>query len=209
VGVDLGKIALFRGLEGEELGALGERTTLRSLPADTVVFAEGSPGDSIWFILSGKVKIYLHDANGKEFIVDVRKAGGYVGEMMLDGSPRSASVKTVEPSEFGILSRHDFKELLTQHPEVALHLIRNLIRLTRGHNVRTLQDVRTRDELQIYIEQLKVAKGEDLPSVRRWRTAKRWVLVSLLVFAVGQYYFFDLLLEMMSIGGGITTSAGR
>jgi len=209
VSAELGKIALFKGLEAGDLHALSERTTPRSLPADAVVFTEGSPGDSIYFILSGKVKIYLNDANGKEFIVDVRKAGGYVGEMMLDGSPRSASVKTIEPSEFGVLSRSDFKELLTQHPEVALHLIRNLIRLTRGHNVRTLQDVRTRGELQVYIEQLKVAKGADLPSVRRWRTAKRWVLVSLLVFAAGQYYFFDILLEMMSIGGGITVSAGR
>ena len=56
-----------------------------------MVFAEGSPGDSLYLILSGKVKVYLHDANGKEFIVDVRSAGQYVGEMMLDGSPRSAS----------------------------------------------------------------------------------------------------------------------
>jgi CRP-like cAMP-binding protein len=167
-----------------------------------VVFREGDPGDSLYLILRGKVKIYLHDANGKEFVVDVRNAGSYVGEMMLDGAPRSASVKTVEPSEFGVVSREDFRDLLRKNPDVALQLIRNLIRLTRGHNVRTLQDVHTRSELQVYIEQLKASKGADLPSVRRWFRIKRWVLVGLLVFAVGQYYFLDVLLEMMSIGSG-------
>jgi len=197
----LGNMELFKGLPAADLRALAERCTLRTLPADGVVFREGDPGDSLYLILSGKVKITLHDANGKEFIVDVRNAGGYVGEMMLDGSPRSATVKTLEVSEFGVLSRNDFKNLLRKNPEVSLQLIRNLIRLTRGHNVRTLQDVHTRSELQVYIEQLKASKGADLPSVRRWFRIKRWVLVGLLVFAVGQYYFLDVLLEMMSIGG--------
>ncbi len=67
----------------------------------------------------------------------------------------------------------------------------------------------TRSELQLYIEQLKSRRGEDMPSVKRWVTAKRWVLVALLVFAVGQYYFLDVLLEMMSMGGGVTTTAER
>jgi CRP-like cAMP-binding protein len=201
VKADLGRITLFDGMPAAELQALTDRVTLRSFPADSVVLAEGSPGDSLYLILSGKVKICLHDANGKEFVVDVRNAGGYVGEMMLDNSPRSATVKAVEPSEFAVLSSTDFKDVLRKNPEVSLHLIRNLIRLTRGNNVRTLQDVRTRGELQIYIEQLKAAKPEDLPSVKRWFAAKRWVLVSLLILAVGQYYFLDILLEMMSIGG--------
>jgi CRP-like cAMP-binding protein len=199
--MDLSKIALFKGLEAADLRALTERTTLRTLPADATVFSEGSPGDSIYFILSGKVKVFLHDANGKEFVLDVRNAGGYVGEMMLDGAPRSASVKTLELSEFGVLSRNDFKEILTSHPQVALHLIRNLIRLTRGLNIRRLEDVRTRSELQIYIEQLKAAKPHDLPTVRRWEIAKRWMLVTLLVFAIMQFYFMDVLLQTATLGG--------
>lgn len=205
---DLGKTTLFRGLPAADLQALAERVALRALPGDSVVFSEGDPGDSIWLILSGKVKVYLHDAHGKEFVVDVRSAGGYVGEMMLDGAPRSATVKTLEACEFAVLSRDDFKHVLRKNPDVSLHLIGNLIRLTRGYNVRTLQDVRTRGELHTYIEQLKAAKAEDLPSVRRWFVAKRWVLVTLLVFAVGQYYFLDVLLEVMSISG-ITFRSSR
>jgi CRP-like cAMP-binding protein len=202
---DLAKVALFKGLDAADQRALGERITVRALPADTTVFVEGDPGDSIWLILKGKVKIFLRDPDGQELIIDVRTAGQYVGEMMLDGSPRSATVKTIEPCEFGVLSRDEFKQVLAQHPDVAMHLIRRLIRLTRGHNVRTLQDVTTRGELQIYIEKLKSSKASDLPSVRRWLAAKRWVLVSLLVFALGQYYFLDVLLEMVSMGGVTVT----
>lgn len=206
---DLARISLFKGLPAADLRALGSRTTRRTLPAGAVVFREGDPGDSLYLILSGKVKVSLHDANGKEFVVDVRNAGHYIGEMMLDGSPRSATVTTIEPSEFGVLSSDDFKGVLARHPEVALHLIRNLSLLTRSHNVRTLQDVRTRGELQLHIEQLRATKAKDLPSVKRWAVAKRWALVTLLVFAIGQYYFLDVLLEMMSIGGGIAATAGR
>jgi len=209
VSVDLGRIVLFKGLPAGDLRALGEHVVPRSLPADAVVFREGDPGDSLYLILKGKVNVCLHDANGREFVVDARSAGHYVGEMMLDGSPRSATVKTTESSEFGVLSRADFKDVLARHPEVALHLIRNLILLTRGHNVRTLHDVRTRGELQLYIEQLKATSAKDLPSVKRWTVAKRWALVTLLVFAVGQYYFLDVLLEMISIGGGVTGVTAR
>lgn len=198
---DLTKISLFQGLKVEDLRALGSRIEVRELPADALLIKQGDPADSLLAILRGKVKVYLIDANGQEFVVDVRGAGGYVGEMMLDEKPRSAWVKTVEPSSFAIIPRTEFKALLLANPEVALQVIKNLIRLARGHNVRTLEDVRSRGELQQYIEQLKVTKGKELPSVKRWVVAKRWVMVALLVFAILQYYFMDVFIEMVSMSG--------
>jgi len=90
---DLSKISLFQGLKLDDLRALGARTEVRELPADTMLIKQGDPADSLLAILKGKVKIYLVDANGQEFVVDVRGAGGYVGEMMLDDKPRSAWVR--------------------------------------------------------------------------------------------------------------------
>jgi CRP-like cAMP-binding protein len=209
IAADLAKISLFQGSPEADLGKLADRAEKRTLPAETTFIREGERSDSLYIILRGRVKVYLTDAAGKKLVVDIRTAGQYVGEMMLDDKPRAASVRTIETAEFAVISREDFKAFLLKHPEVALQVIRNLIRLTRGQNVRSIQDVRTRSDLQLYIEQLKMSKGEDLPSVRRWLTAKRWVLVSLLAFAVGQYYFLDVLLEMVQIGGGITTSASR
>ena len=198
---DLSRISLFQGMKAEDLRALSERTAVRSLPADTVLMRQGDPAGPLYAVLRGRLRIYLDDPTGKEVVVDVRGPGQYLGEMALDGSPRSASAKALEPCEVAEIPREELKGLLAKHPEIALHIIRNLIGLARGHNVKTLEDVRTRGELQLYIEQLKAKKAEDLPSVRRWTIAKRWVLVTLLIFAVGQYYFLDILLEMMSIGG--------
>jgi CRP-like cAMP-binding protein len=205
---DLSRISLFRGMKAEDLRALSEGTAVRSLGAGEVLIRQGDAPDALYAILRGRVKVYLIDAHGQEFGLDERSAGQYVGEMIVDDKPRSAWVKTLEPSEVAVLPRAEFKALLLRNPDIALQMICNLIHLTRGDNVRTLEDVRTRSQLQLYIEQLKSAKAEDLPSVRRWLKAKRWVLVTLLVFAVGQYYFFDVLLEIMSIGG-ITFGASR
>jgi len=198
---DLTKISLFQGLKVEDLRALGARTEVRELPADALLIKQGDPADSLLAILKGKVKVYLIDTNGQEFVVDVRGAGGYVGEMMLDDKPRSAWVKTLEPSAFAVIPRNEFKSLLLANPELSLQVIKNLIRMARGANVRTLEDVRSRSELQQYIEQLKVTKGKDHPSVRRWVLAKRWVLFLLLAFAVLQYYFMDVFIEMISLSG--------
>ena len=105
------------------------------------------------------------------------------------------------------LPRTEFKALLLANPELALQVIKNLIRLARGSNVRTLEDVRSRGELQQYIEQLKTTKGNELPSVRRWVLAKRWMML-LLAFAILQYYFMDVFIEMVSMSG-LGTGLGR
>jgi CRP-like cAMP-binding protein len=204
---DLTRISLLRGLQEAQLHELGTRAEVLAFPAEATIIKEGDPADSLFLILSGKVKIYLTGPGGKKFIVDVRRAGQYVGEMMLDDKPRSASVRTIEPSEFAVISRADFTALLLRNPEIALQLIRNLIRLTRGQNVKTIEDVRTREQLHVYIEQLKATKGQDLPSVKRWEVAKRWMLVTLLVFAIMQFYFLDVLLQTISLSP-VTFSSG-
>src|SRR5687767_7086352 len=198
---DLAKFALFQGLPEADLRNLGARWQTRELPVDGVLIKQGDAADSLFLILRGRVKVVLNEPSGKEFVVDVRGAGQYVGEMMLDEKPRSASVIATEPSEVAVIPRAEFKSVLAKHPEVAMHLIRNLINLARGHNVRTIEDVRSRSELQIYIEQLKGKKAEDLPSVKGWVVAKRWMLVTLLAFAVLQYYFLHVFVELMSMSG--------
>ena len=203
---DLSRIPLFQGLKAAELRALGERSAVRTLPEGTMLIRQGDVADALYAILRGRVKVTLADANGRECVLDIRTAGQYVGEMMLDDAPRSASVITMEPCEVAVIPRAEFKAVLMQNPEVALQVIRNLIRVARGHNVRTLEDVRSRSELQLYIERLKSTKAEDLPSVRRWGVAKRWALVTLLAFAVAQYYFLDVLVEIVSMKNGITAS---
>ena len=137
---DLRSIPLFEGVAEAELHALAECTVTRSYPKQAIIVSEGDDTDSLYLILAGRVKVYLSDETGKELILAIKGPGQYFGEMVLDSQPRSASVMTLEPSQFAILSRADFKAFLLRHAEVALQLIENLIRVARGltHNVRSL-----------------------------------------------------------------------
>jgi CRP/FNR family transcriptional regulator, cyclic AMP receptor protein len=137
---DLRSIPLFEGVGEAELHALAQCTVTRSYPKQAIIVSEGDDTDSLYLILAGRVKVYLSDEAGKELILAIKGPGQYFGEMVLDSQPRSASVMTLEPSQFAILSRADFKAFLLRHAEVALQLIENLIRVARGltHNVRSL-----------------------------------------------------------------------
>jgi CRP/FNR family transcriptional regulator, cyclic AMP receptor protein len=137
---DLRSIPLFEGVAEAELHALAECTVTRSYPKQAIIVSEGDDTDSLYLILAGRVKVYLSDEAGKELILAIKGPGQYFGEMVLDSQPRSASVMTLEPAQFAILSRADFKAFLLRHAEVALQLIENLIRVARGltHNVRSL-----------------------------------------------------------------------
>jgi CRP-like cAMP-binding protein len=201
VPADLTTISLFHGLRSDEVRPLAERAAVRAFPKDAIIIREGELPDALYIIARGKVKVYLNDANGKELLLDTKGAGQYFGEMMLDDKPRSASVMTLEPSDLVMISRADFKAFLLKHPEVSLQVIRNLIGLARGQNVRTREDVHTRDQLRGYIEQLKATRAQDLPSVKRWLQVKRWALAALLVMAILMYYFMGVFVEMLKLPG--------
>src|SRR5437773_11473092 len=107
---------------------------------------------------------------------------------------------TLQHSRFADISGADFKAVHLKHPETALHLIRNLIRVTRGLNEMARESGRKREKLRGYIDELGTQNGADSPRAKRWAKAKHWILAILLVCAVLQYYFFDVLTEMMSLG---------
>lgn len=107
-----------------QMAALGR---LRTYPKHTVFITEGDSSDSVYVILSGKVKVFISDSEGHEMILDTQVAGEYVGEMALDGKPRSASVMTLEPSTFAVISRDAVREAIRQNPDFALDMISKII----------------------------------------------------------------------------------
>jgi CRP/FNR family cyclic AMP-dependent transcriptional regulator len=122
------------------LGEIASTGVTRSFPKSTVLIHEGDVGDSLFIIVSGRVKVYASNAEGKEFVIDFHGPGEYVGEMSLDGAPRSASVMTVEPTTCAIVNRTQFREFLLAHPDFAWHLIEKLIHRVRlaTENVKSL-----------------------------------------------------------------------
>lgn len=138
--VDLSNVPLFEGLTAEELQPIADMATTRSLPANSIVVNEGDQTESLYVILSGRVKIFLSDGDGKEVTLGIEGPGDYFGEMVLDGGPRSASVMTLESSQFSIIQKADIERYLINNPSVAVGIIRQLIGRIRGltDNVRSL-----------------------------------------------------------------------
>jgi CRP/FNR family cyclic AMP-dependent transcriptional regulator len=110
---------------------LASRGQPRTFPKNAVIINEGDRGDTLFVILSGKVKVYVSDEAGREMILDMHGAGDYVGEMSLDGRPRSASVMTLEPTTCSVLSRDELREAIGRNPDVAMALIEKLIERAR------------------------------------------------------------------------------
>jgi len=143
---DLREIPLFAELEPADLELLAARAQVRACPRNTIVVHEGDATDAFYLILSGKVKVFLSDESGKQVFLDTKGPGEYFGEMALDDGPRSASVMTVEPSEFAVIARAEFERFLLDHPPLAVALLKRTIRLARSLN----DDVRNLATLDVY-----------------------------------------------------------
>jgi CRP/FNR family cyclic AMP-dependent transcriptional regulator len=111
-----------------ELAALGR---VRTYPRNTVFITEGDSSDAVFVILTGKVKAFVSDAEGHELILNTQHAGDYVGEMALDGKPRSASVVTLEPTTFSVVQRQPLREAIRRNPDFALDMIGKVIERAR------------------------------------------------------------------------------
>jgi CRP/FNR family cyclic AMP-dependent transcriptional regulator len=128
------------GAPEDPLARLGEATlreiaasgVVRKFPRNTIIINEGEQGDTLFIVLSGKVKVFASNAAGKQVVIAFHGPGECVGEMSLDGSPRSASVITTEPTSCALVNRADFRAFLLQHPDLALHLILKLIHRVRA-----------------------------------------------------------------------------
>jgi len=107
-----------------KLASLGR---VRTYPKNTVFITEGDSSDSLFVILSGRVKVFISDTEGHEMILDTQGPGEYVGEMALDGKPRSASVMTLEPTTFSVVAREPIREAIKKDPDFALDMISKII----------------------------------------------------------------------------------
>ena len=138
--VNLKNFALFEGVPDADLRPLAERAVTRTFPKQAIIINEGDIGDSLFMVVAGRAKVYLSDEHGKELILSIKGPGQYFGELALDENLRSASVMTLEPSQFAVLPRAEFKTFVLLHAEVAMRLFQNLARVARGmnDNVRSL-----------------------------------------------------------------------
>jgi CRP/FNR family cyclic AMP-dependent transcriptional regulator len=117
-------IPLFSHVTESDLDAIASHLIERAFPKDTVVVEEGLAGDYMYVIREGRVKVTKASDDGREKIMDFLVAGDFFGEMSLfDQAPRSATVRTLEPSKLMALSRVAFLDLLSRSSSLALAVI--------------------------------------------------------------------------------------
>ena len=125
-------VPLFSGIGDDQLRLLVPVFSRRSAARGSMIMAAGDPTDSLYIVLSGRLKVMMSDADGKEVILNILGPGEFFGEMgLIDDSPRSASVVAIEPCELLSISKRDFKRCLAENFEMTMALMRGLVRRLR------------------------------------------------------------------------------
>jgi len=127
-------VPIFAGLDAASLEALERRCQARTWPEGAAVLSEDEPGDALFVLVRGKVKVVLYGESGREVILSIfSRAGDVLGEMaLLDDAPRSATVSAMEPTTMLVLSRADFRAQVDRHPSIALAVMTELSRRLRS-----------------------------------------------------------------------------
>ena len=128
----LRRVPLFSSLNEMQLDQLAAGSVRKNYPRGRTIVAEGEPSQSLYILLSGRAKVQRSDSEGKEVILAVIGPREFFGEMsLIDDAPRSASVITIESSDFMAINKDSFKAVLVQSPDISMQIMRGLVRRLR------------------------------------------------------------------------------
>ena len=124
--------ATTRRLSANLLRDLAASMPVQRFPAGTTLLTEGDSADFLYVLTEGQLKVYACNSKGREVVYNILEPGAFFGEMMLDGEPRSASVKAVVDAECVLVPGSELSGLLLAHPEFAECLVLTLISRLRN-----------------------------------------------------------------------------
>jgi len=178
---------------------------VRRYPPNTILINEGDNSDSLFILLSGRVKVYSSNPDGKEIVIVTHGPGEYVGELALDGGLRSASVMTLETTTCSVVNGGNLRLFIDAHPDFAYHLIRKLIwrvrQATDSVKSLALQDVYSRVVRFLY---------EASDDVEGHRTVRDRLTQQEIADRVGSSReMVSRILKDLTAGGYVSKSSGR
>ena len=135
--VDLLKgVELFSELNEEQLGMIANLVIVKNFNRDETVVLEGDDSvQALYLSATGSVQVYMTGIDGRETILSFLERGDFFGEMsLIDGEPRSASVRTVTDATLLVIHRESFLSLLRKSPEIAMALMSELCKRLRKAN---------------------------------------------------------------------------
>jgi len=116
---------LFRGLASPALERIATLAIERKFHGGEIVFNQGDPGDALYAVVTGAIRISTGAADGREIFLNIMEPGDTFGEIaLLDGGPRTATATATVASELVSIRREHFQGLLEREPRVALELLR-------------------------------------------------------------------------------------
>ncbi|SEA49850.1 Cyclic nucleotide-binding domain-containing protein [Desulfuromusa kysingii] len=134
---------LFEGLAAKEIEYLGSIFTAKQIAEGKTVFVENMPGESLYLIQQGTVKISQMLAEVDEVDLMTLTSGDVFGEMaVIDGGNRQVRARISENATLFILHRSRFNTLVSEHPRLGLQLTLNIVRLFSARIRRAKKDYR-------------------------------------------------------------------
>jgi CRP/FNR family transcriptional regulator, cyclic AMP receptor protein len=125
-------VPLFASFPEDQLRMLAMLVMRKSAPRSSTIVARGDPTDSLYIVVSGRLKVMMSDSEGKEVILAILGPGEFFGEMgLIDDEPRSATVVTIEPCELLSVAKREFKKCLAENFEMAQAVMRGLVKRLR------------------------------------------------------------------------------
>lgn len=128
----LRQVPLFAPLGDDHLATVEAMAQRRRFRRGEIIFHRGDPGQTLYVILSGRVRIYAPSEDGSEVVLGILWPGEFFGELsLLDGQPRSASAQAIDDCEMLVIGREDFHRFLRSHPGASIIVLEVLSRRLR------------------------------------------------------------------------------
>lgn len=131
----LRRAPLFAGLDERSTNELLDKLASVRIRRGETLFHEGASGDKVYVVLTGKMKLTKTSADGRENLLAVIGPGEMFGELSLfDPIPRTSSAAAISDSELAALGHQELRPWITEHPDVAMQLLRALVQRLRRTN---------------------------------------------------------------------------
>nr|WP_236600129.1 Crp/Fnr family transcriptional regulator [Ramlibacter alkalitolerans] len=156
---------------------MAARGTLRNFRRGMLLIQEGDFGSTLYIVRAGRLRAYAADPKGKEITLGLYGPGEYVGEMSLDGGPRSANVETLETTTCAVITRETLLSYIAQEPDFALEMMARLIRRARlaTESTRSLALIDVYGRFKRLLEQLSEPAAADGSRILRERITHQQV----------------------------------
>jgi phosphoserine phosphatase RsbU/P len=171
----LSKIPLFADLPSQDLDQILASLDVKELKDREILFSEGDPGEHFYIVLKGELQVLMAAGQMEELQLNLMKAGEHFGEMSLimPGGHRTATVRARGDSTLLSMSRAQFLELTTKHPELSTSMVRVLSQRLDATNTQTFHDLTEKNkQLQTAYDELKAAQAQLIEKERLERELK-------------------------------------